>query len=69
MNLGELRKARGLTQAQVSTIVSGLGWNVTQQSIAKVERGTQALKLQQGFILACVYDVPLEVVVRAERLP
>ncbi|MBB3041140.1 helix-turn-helix transcriptional regulator [Nocardioides soli] len=55
-----LRMERGLTQTELAERLTDLGLPMQQQTILKIEKGTRALKLNEGMTVATALSQTLE---------
>ena len=56
-NVAALRASRGLTQVGLAERMIGRGVYWHQQTVAKVERGTRSLRVEEVVVLAEVFGV------------
>ncbi|MFA0330730.1 helix-turn-helix domain-containing protein [Vibrio cyclitrophicus] len=55
----ELRKAQGLTQVNLATQFQLRGWDMSHQTIAKIETGVKPVRDIEIVQLSLILDVPI----------
>lgn len=59
LKLRARREAAGLTQQQLAGQVNAAGYRMYQSTIAKIETGSRAIRLNDAVALAAALDLPL----------
>lgn len=68
-NVRRLRLARGLTQAALADQMARAGVEMSQQVVAKVEKGARPLRLVEAVALADLFDVHVQDLVDDQAIP
>ena len=62
-NIAQLRRARGMTQAELAERVTDTGLPFHQQTVVKIEKGQRPVRLREADAIATVLDVELDTLV------
>ncbi|WP_189016057.1 helix-turn-helix domain-containing protein [Paenarthrobacter histidinolovorans] len=65
----ELRTALGMTQAELASRMTDLGYGMSQTMVAKLERGVRPTSVGELAVLGEILDVPLADLLAGESLP